>query len=101
MCKNKDELNKLVEKRRKLTSEKEKIEEKLKEVNNDIIEYVLAKGIAGGKDNKTLIVIGDGYKISYITITQHRFDAKKLEAFFGDQSDKFKTTNTYPKLDIR
>ena len=63
MCKNKDELNKLVEKRRKLTSEKEKIEEKLKEVNNDIIEYVLAKGIAGGKDNKTLIVIGDGYEM--------------------------------------
>jgi hypothetical protein len=101
MCKNKDELNELVAKRRKLTAEQKKINEKLDKINEDIIEYVLAKGTAGGKDNKTLIVIGDGYKISYITITQHPLDKKKVEEFLGERLPEFQKTNSYPKLDIR
>ena len=101
MCKNKDELDKLVAKRRKIISTQKKLDDKLDQINKDIIEYVLAKGTSGGKDNQTLIVIGDGYKISYITITQHPLDKKKVEEFLGDRLPEFQKTNSYPKLDIR
>ena len=42
MCKNKGELNELVAKRRKLSAEKKKIEAQIKDIDHDIIEYVLA-----------------------------------------------------------
>ena len=101
MCKNKDELDKLVAKRRKIIATQKTLDTKLEEINKDFIEYVLAKGTAGGKDNSSLIVIGEGYKISYITITQHPLDKKKVEDFLGDRLPEFQKTNSYPKLDIR
>lgn len=101
MCKNKTELNELVSKRRKLAAEKKKIEAQLKEVDHDIIEYVLAKGVMGGKDNNTLIVFGDGYKVSYITVISHPIDSDKVKAFFGDKISEFQTEKSSNKLDIR
>ena len=53
MCKNKDELDKLVAKRRKIIATQKKLDTKLEEINKDIIEYVLAKGTYGmGMDLK-------------------------------------------------
>lgn len=101
MCKNKDELNALVAKRRKLSALKKKIEAQVKEIDHDIIEYVVAKGEQGGKDNNTLIVFGDGYKVSYITVVQHPLDSDKVKEFLGDQLPDFLTVKTSSKLDIR
>ena len=101
MCKNKDELNVLVAKRRKLSALKKKIDAKLKDVDKDIIEYVIAKGISGGKDNNTLIVLGEGYKISYITVIKHPLDSDKVKAYLGDSIDQFLTESISNKLDIR
>jgi hypothetical protein len=101
MCKNKTELNDLVAKRRKLSALKKKIDEQIKNIDHDIIEYVVAKGELGGKDNNSLIVFGDGYKVSYITVIQHPLDSDKVKEFLGDQLPEFQTVKTSTKLDIR
>ena len=101
MCKNKKELTELVAKRRELDAEKKKIESKIKKINEDIIEYVLAKGETGGKDNRTLIVIGEGYKISYITVVSHPLDSDKVKEFLGEKLPDFLTEKSSYKLDIR
>lgn len=101
MCKNKAELNELVAKYRKLTATKKKIDEELSGIKDDIIEYAVAKGTKGGKDNTTLIVFGDGYKVSVITINQPLYDGAKLKALLGDKLPEFQKINTYPRVDIR
>ena len=101
MCKNKDELNKLVAKRRKLSATKKKIESRIKEIDHDIIEYVLEKGTVGGKDNNTLIVFGDGYKVSYITVVSHPLDTDMVKEYLGDDVGRFLTEKLSNKLDIR
>ena len=101
MCKNKDELNELVVKRRKLSAEKKKLETQIKDIDHDIIEYVLAKGTAGGKDGNTLIVFGDGYKVSYITVISHPLDTDRVKEYLGDNLPDFLTEKSSNKLDIR
>lgn len=101
MCKNKDELDKLVAKRRKLSVTKKKIEDRIKDIDHDIIEYVLAKGEVGGKDNNSLIVFGDNYKVSYITVISHPLDSDKIKEMLGDKLSDFQTVKTSNKLDIR
>lgn len=101
MCKNKAELNELVEKYRKLSAKKKKVEDELEAVKDDITEYVVNKGEKGGKNGTTLIVFGDGYKVSLITINKPIFDSEKLAALLGDKLPEYKKPNIYPKLDIR
>lgn len=101
MCKTKKELNELVDKRKKLLTERKKIESQLKKIDQDIIEYVLAKGKVGGKNDNTLIVFGDGYKVSYITVISHPLDTDAVKAYLGDKVDGFTTEKTSNKLDIR
>lgn len=101
MCKTKMELNELISKRRKLAAAKKKIEEQIKDIDHGIIEYVVAKGEAGGKDNNSLIVFGDGYKVSYITVTSRPLDSDKIKEFLGDKISEFQYIKTSNKLDIR
>lgn len=101
MCNNKDELDNLVAKRRKLSATKKKIEDRIKDIDHDIIEYVLAKGEIGGKDNNSLIVFGDNYKVSYITVISHSLDSNKIKEMLGDKLSDFQTVKTSNKLDIR
>jgi len=101
MCKNKDELNKLVAKYRKLAALEKKVKTARDAIKDDIIDYATRKGEKGGKDGTTLIVFGDGYKVSVITINNAVFDGKKLEALLGDKISEYQKTSTYPKLDIR
>ena len=101
MCKNKDELNQLVARRRKISALKKKLEAQIKDLDHDIIEYVVAKGEKGGKDDNTLIVFGDGYKVSYITVISHPLDNDKVKALLGDRITEFQTEKSSNKLDIR
>ena len=101
MCKNKDEFTKLVNRRRKANALKKKLEDKVKELDHEIIEYVTKKGEAGGKNGNSIIVFGDGYKVSVITITQHPWDGDKLKALLGDNAEQYQTVNVYPRVDIR
>ena len=101
MCKTKSELDKKIAKHRKLASLKKKIDDQLKEVDHDIIDYVIAKGVCGGKDGTTRIVYGDGYKVSYLTITKHTLDNDRLREFFGDQITDFQISQVSNRLDVR
>lgn len=101
MCKNKNELNELIAKRRKLSAEKKKLDSQIKDIDHDIIEYVLAKGTAGGKDGNTLIVFGDGYKVSYITAVSHPLDTDRVKEYLGDNLAEFLLEKRSSKLDIR
>lgn len=101
MCKNKDELNQLVARRRKLSALKKKLEAQIKDLDHDIIEYVVAKGEKGGKDDNTLIVFGDGYKVSYITVISHPLDTDKVKELLGDKITEYQTEKSSNKLDIR
>ena len=101
MCKTKDELNKLVARKRKLSALKKKLDAQLKDVDNDIIEYVVAKGEKGGKNDNSLIVFGDGYKVSYITTISHPLDNDKIKALLGDRIAEYQTTKSSNKLDVR
>ena len=80
MCKNKDELNKLVAKYRKLAALEKKVKTARDAIKDDIIDYATRKGEKGGKDGTT---------------------GKKLEALLGDKISEYQKTSTYPKLDIR
>ncbi len=101
MCKNKDELNKLVAKYRKLTALEKKVKTAREGIKDEIIDYANRKGEKGGKKGTTMIVIGDGYKISVITMSNVVFDSEKLAALLGDKVSEYQKSSTYPKLDIR
>ena len=100
MCKNKKELDAAVTKYRKLTAEKKKIDKELASIKQDITEYVLAKGTKGGKDNLTLIVFGEGYKISYITVVAHPLDTDKVKEYLGENVIQFQTESISNKLTV-
>jgi len=100
MCKNKEEFNKLVARRRKLKALSKKIDSQLDALDEEIISYAKAKGTKGGKDNNTFIVFGDDYKVSVIQITQHPFDSDKLKQFFGENITQYQKTNTFPRITI-
>ena len=100
MCKNKKELNVLVEKYRKLNAEKKKLDKELATIKKDITEYVVAKGNKGGKDNLTLVVFGDGYKISYITVVAHPLDTDKVKEYLGESVSQFQTESISNKLTV-
>ena len=100
MCKNKQELNDLVAKYRKLTADKKKIDNQLKAVKADITEYVIAKGTKGGKDDLTLVVFGEGYKISYITVVAHPLDTDKVKKYLGETVSQFMTESISNKLTV-
>lgn len=101
MCKNKDELNTLVAKYRKLSALKKKIDTTRDGIKDEIIDYATRKGEKGGDNGTTLIVFGDGYKISVITIDKPAFDSDKLKALLGDKLSDYQKVSSYPKLDIR
>lgn len=101
MCKNKDEFTRLVTKRRKLKALIKKLESKLEVVDDEIIQYARDKGSEGGKDHNSMVVFGDGYKVSVITVTQRPWDGDKLKAFLGDSFSDYQKTSTYSRIDIR
>ena len=101
MCKNKEELNALVAKYRKLSALEKKVHAAREAIKDDIIDYANRKGEKGGKSGTTMIVIGDGYKVSVITMSNVVFDSEKLSELLGDKVSEYQKSSTYPKLDIR
>jgi len=101
MCKNKAEFTELVAEYRKLSAQKKKAESDLKAVKADMEEYIRAKGVPGGKDGMTLVIFGDGYKVSLIPIDSPIFDGEKLRALLGDSLAEYQKPNVYSKIDVR
>lgn len=102
MCKTKKAFSALVSEFRELNARQKKIEQKLNAVKSDMEEYILAKGVKSGKEGRTLVVLGDDFKVSYIIVTRQDFDTKKLNEFFGDRAVEFKKAPiTFPRFDVR
>lgn len=101
MCKNKAEFTELVAEYRKLSAQKKKAESDLKAVKADMEEYLKAKGVPGGKDGLTLVVFGDGYKVSLTVGDKTTFDGDKLKALLGDDLCEYQKSTPYSKIDVR
>lgn len=102
MCKNKAEFTALVAKYRELTTEKKKIEASLDSVKADMEEYLKAKGTPKAEGSLTLVVFGDGYKVSLIPLENVSYDGKKLKAIFGEEAVKqCQNTKPYNRIDVR
>jgi hypothetical protein len=101
MCKNKVEFTELVAEYRKLSAQKKKTEDALKVVKADMEDYIKAKGTPGGKNGLTLVVFGDGYKVSLIPIENPVFDSEKLKALLGEHLAEYQKSNCYSKIDVR
>ena len=101
MCKNKEELSAQIIRYRKLAAESKKIETELTAVKDDIMTYVKAKGKPKAEGSSTLVVFGDGYKVSIIIANNATFDTDKLKAALGEDLSPYKKNTTYSKLDVR
>lgn len=101
MCNNKQEFDQLVNKYRELTSEQKKLEAKLDALKDDMKEYINKKGKKKSEDSKTLVVFGEGYKVSLIPVLNPRWDDVKLKKFFGDRYEEYRTPHPYDRLDVR
>ena len=101
MCKNKEELTKLVRKQRKASALKKKLEEQIKGLNAEISEYVLKKGEPSETNPDAHIVFGEDYKVSVCIVTQRLWDGEKLKALLGPSVPQYQNPKVYPKVDIR
>lgn len=101
MCKTKSELDKAVAKYRKAASLKKKLEAQLASISEDITEYVISKGEAGGKNKSSLVVVGDDYKISYITSKSQRLDNDLIKGLLGDSLPEYQKEVVTHRLDVR
>ena len=101
MCKNKEELAAQITRYRKLTATSKKIEAELSEVKDDIMAYVNAKGKPKSEGSTTLVVFGDGFKVSVIITNKPTFDTDKLKEALGEDLSAYKKNTSYPRLDVR
>ena len=101
MCKNKAEFDQLVEEYRILSALKKKADERLKKVKPDMEEYLRAKGKPSGKNGTSLVVIGDGYKVTLSTSDRATFDSDKLHKLLGDKIGDYQNVTSTVKIDVR
>ena len=100
MCKNKKELDQFVAKYRELTATQKLIDEQMKSIKAEIKEYAVKKGKPSGKDNLTLVVFGEDYKISYTTVKSTSLDSDKVKALLGDSLPQFQKESVSNRLSI-
>lgn len=101
MCKNKLEFTAAVARYRKLSAEKKKVEAELGLIKADMEEYIKKKGVPGGKNGLSLVVFGDGYKVTLIPLENVTYDGDKLKAVLGPDLEQYKRIKPYSKIDVR
>ena len=101
MCKNKLEFTAAVARYRKLSAEKKKVEAELALIKADMEEYIKKKGVPGGKKGLSLVVFGDGYKVTLIPLVNVTYDDDKLKAVLGPDLEQYKRIKPYSKIDVR
>lgn len=101
MCKNKSEFDQLVAEYRTFATMKKKAEERLKKVKPDMEEYIRAKGIPSGKDGKSLVIFGDGYKVTLSESDRTTFNGDLLKELLGDSVAEYQNVTLVTKIDVR
>lgn len=92
MCIRREEMDDKIKEIRELKAMKEELENNLKALENDVIEYC--------KENEVEEVLGNDYKVTYKPQERKTLDKKALEKDLGDLSDYTKVT-TYNVLRIK
>lgn len=101
MCKTKAELDVKVEQLRKVKALQKKLTDRESDLKEDIIEYVLKHGIPDdSKTSKPIIVIGDGYVLTYGDRSKTAPDVAKLKEFLGNNYDQFIKVTSYKTLNV-
>lgn len=92
MCIKREQMDSKIKEIRELKLLKEELENNLKALENDIIEYC--------KENEVEEVLGNDFKVTYKPQERKTLDKKALENDLGDLSDYTKVT-TYNVLRIK
>lgn len=92
MCIRREEMDNKIKEIRELKVMKEELEENLKALENEVIEYC--------KENEVDEVLGNDFKVTYKVQERKTLDKKALENDLGDLSDYTKVT-TYNVLRIK
>lgn len=101
MCKTKAELDVKVEQFRKVKALQKKLSDRESDLKEDIIEYVLKHGTPDdSKQSKPIIVIGDGYVLTYGDRSKTAPDIDKLKEFLGANYDQFVKVTPYKTLNV-
>ena len=101
MCKTKAELDVKVEQFRKVKALQKKLSDRESDLKEDIIEYVLKHGTPDdSKQSKPIIVIGDGYVLTYGDRSKTAPDIDKLKEFLGANYDQFVKVTPYKTMNV-
>ena len=92
MCIRREEMDNKIKEIRELKVMKEELENNLKALENELIEYC--------KENEVDEVLGNDFKVTYKAQERKTLDKKALENDLGDLSDYTKVT-TYNVLRIK
>lgn len=92
MCIKREEMDDKIKEIRELKAMKEELENNLKALENDLIEYC--------KKNEVDEVLGNDFKVTYKPQERKTLDKKALEKDLGDLSDYTKVT-VYSVLRIK
>lgn len=92
MCIRREEMDSKIKEIRELKVMKEELEENLKALENQVIEYF--------KENEVDEVLGNDFKVTYKAQERKTLDKKALENDLGDLSEYTKVT-TYNVLRIK
>ena len=92
MCIKREEMDNKIKEIRELKAMKEELENNLKALENEVIEYC--------KENEVDEVLGNDFKVTYKPQERKTLDKKALENDLGDLSDYTKVT-TYNVLRIK
>ena len=93
MCMTKKELEKKVQELRNLKTMKEELENELKSIEHQIIEYMT--------ENELDTEITDTAKITYKPQSRTTLDKGKLQEIFGDDLKPFEKTTSFNVLRVR
>ena len=92
MCIKREEMDNKIKEIRELKAMKEELENNLKALENEVIEYC--------KENEVDEVLGNDFKVTYKPQERKTLDKKALENDLGDLSEYTKVT-TYNVLRIK
>lgn len=96
MCTTKRELQSLISKYRKLQSEKSEIEQNIKDIQEQIFEYLDSHGIEPKQK-----IHGPNYILSYAVISRSNFDKELLMQVLGSDLTPYQSFSEYKRLYIR
>lgn len=99
MCHNKNELRSAVAKYRRLKAQKAEIDKQLKEVQDQIFDYIDYNNVQPGRK-----VVGQNYVVSFTNCTTNRWDKSSLIPLIeasGNDISNYQIPSSYRRLSVK